>query len=234
VRRPEAPVPLFCLPYAGGTAAMYYRWAEAMPPGVAIHPVELPGHGARRQEAPIGELRALVRWLARELAPAINGPYALFGHSLGALLAFEVARALRGHVGEPSLLFVSAHNAPSRPTRRGLSRLADRELLAATEIWGGVPPELDDYPALRRRVLRVLRTDLRIAESYRRLPGAPLDCRVTVFASRSDALVDESGLAAWRHETSGPTRTVVVPGGHLFIHDDSFPAVLRTQLGVLA
>lgn len=228
----NAGIPLFCLPYAGGAAALFHRWAGDMPPDVAVRPVELPGHGARHAEPLIGEMGALVELVAREAERQIDGAYALFGHSFGALVAFEVARVLSTRVGEPAALFVSGHNAPSRRTHRGIHALPDEELLRATEIWGGMPPELVRYPTLQARLLRVLRVDLRLADTYRRTPGGPLSCPITVFGGESDALVDRAGLADWRLETTGTTKVVMVHGGHLYVHDQSFPQVLREHIAV--
>ena len=223
---------LFCLPYAGGSVAVYHRWARSMPPGLAVHPVELPGHGLRRDEPLLGDFDTLVGWIAQQLLATVTGPYVLFGHSLGALLAFETARAVRDSLGEACALMVSGRNAPSTHRAGGgsLHALPDAELVAATGIWGGLPPELDAFPALRARSLRALRTDLLLAETYRRRPAAPLACPVTVFGGDEDELVDAPGLAAWQSETTGQTTVIIAPGGHLMVHDPRFAAMLGAQL----
>lgn len=224
------PIQLFCLPYAGGTAAMFHRWAPAVPPGVTVVPVELPGHGLRREERPVTVMHELARRLAEEVRAQLTGPYALFGHSLGALLAFETARLLRRRAGESAALFVSGRNAPSRRMPMRISQLMDEQLVAAAHAWGGLPPELARFPALQTRLLRVLRADLQLAEAYRRAPDERLRCPLTVFSGRADPLVDRAGLAAWRDETVAATELVTVPGGHLFLHEPSFPTVLAAHL----
>lgn len=233
-RRAADPIQLFCLPYAGGTAAMYHRWAPAAPPGVTVVPVELPGHGLRRDEPPITVMHTLARLLASEVRAQLTGRYALFGHSLGALLAFETARLLRRGAGEPAALLVSGRNAPSRRMPMRISQLMDEQLAVAAYAWGGLPPELARYPALQTRLLGVLRADLQLAEAYRRVPDEPLRCPLTVFSGTADPLVDRAGIRAWRDETTARTEFVTVAGGHLFVHDPPFGAVLATQLARLA
>jgi medium-chain acyl-[acyl-carrier-protein] hydrolase len=227
------PVQLFCLPYAGGTAAMFHRWTPAVPPGVTVVPIELPGHGLRREEPPVTAMHVLARRLADEIRAQLTSPYALFGHSLGALLAFETARLLRRYAGEPAALFVSGRNAPSCRMPMRISQLMDEQLVAAAKAWGGLPPELASFPALQTRQLRLLRADLRLAEAYQRAPDEPLRCPLTVFSGRVDPLVDRAGLAAWRAETTATTELVMVPGGHLFVHDPAFAPVLATRLAQL-
>jgi surfactin synthase thioesterase subunit len=230
----EHGVRLLCLPYAGGSVAVYHRLTRAMPPGVTVRPIELPGHGLRRGEPLIDSFDGLVDWVATHIRATVDGPYVLFGHSFGALLAFETARVVRDELGEPCALLVSGHNGPSYRTERpGIHALSDAELVAATGIWGGLPAELDAFPELRARSLRVLRTDLRLAETYRRRPGTPLSCPLTVFGGDADGLVDAAGLNAWGAETTGPTTVVTVPGGHLMVHDASFATLLGTQLSVV-
>jgi surfactin synthase thioesterase subunit len=237
----SAPVPaeshgvqLFCLPYAGGTAAMFHRWAPAAPPGVTVVPIELPGHGLRREEPLVTAVHVLARRLADEIRAQLTGPYALYGHSLGALLAYETARLLRRRAGEPVALLVSGRNAPSRRLPMRISQLMDEQLAAVAKIWGGLPAELASYPALQTRLLRVLRADLQLAETYLRAPDERLRCPLTVFSGRTDPLVDGPGLAAWRDETTAPTELVTVPGGHLFVHDPAFTTVLAAHLARLA
>jgi surfactin synthase thioesterase subunit len=195
-----------------------------------VRPVELPGHGVRQDEPPVTVMYRLVRQLTEEIGARVTGPYALFGHSFGALLAFELARSLRRVVGEPATLYLSGHNAPKARPYRGIHLLPDDELVAAAEIWGGLPPELARYPSLQARLLGVLRVDLALAETYLPMMDEPLQCPITVFAGSSDGLVDDAGLAGWRRETQGETAVVRVKGGHLFLHDNGFPAIFSQYL----
>jgi surfactin synthase thioesterase subunit len=230
---PDREVPLFCLPYAGGNTAMFYRWVPQMPPGIRLRPVELPGHGTRHDEEPVGVMHRLVRRLADEVRPQITGPYAVLGHSFGALLAFELARALRRSVGEPCELIVSGRNGPWTPISRPfppVHELTDDELVEAAGAWGGLPRELDQHPTLRARLLRVLRVDLFLAQNYLPIGDERLTCPVSVYAGHADPLVDRAGLGTWRRETTGPTRVVRVRGGHLIVHDRGFVRDLRGHL----
>lgn len=215
---------LFCLPYAGGSAAAFHRWAPALPPSVRMHAIELPGHGVRHAEQPITVMFRLVHWIAEEMVRRYDGgSYAIFGHSLGALMAFDVARVVRRRLGEPTHLFVSGHNGPSVPLDYPMiHHLPDEELAAEVQRLGGLPPEIANFPALRVRLLRVLRIDLRLAHAYLPFVDAPLECPMTVFGGDEDPLVTAAGLRAWANETVGDTSVVLVPGRHFFLHSEPF------------
>ncbi|GAA0538221.1 alpha/beta fold hydrolase [Paractinoplanes ferrugineus] len=223
---------LFCLPYAGGSAATYRRWTTLLPATIEMYAVELPGRGTRRRANPITDFPAMVAWVVEEMAHHHRGgPYAVFGHSFGALIAFEAARAARHRLGEPAHLLVSGRDAPAHPTARAVhAALSDDELASAVASFGGLPPELDVYPALRSRLLGVLRADLRLLQSYRPPAGDLLDCPVTVFAGSADPLITPAGQRDWVRTTTGPAARVTVPGGHFFLHSAAFGAELRRCL----
>ncbi|MGH3865078.1 MAG: thioesterase II family protein [Pseudonocardiaceae bacterium] len=163
------PVQLFCLPHAGGSALAYRRWDTRTPSDVLVRPVELPGHGARMREPLVGEFDRLVSALAEEISAQIGGRYALFGHSFGALLAFELARTLRHHVGEPVILLVSGRNGPSLPAAEPLLHaLSEDPLLRGLSAFGGTDERVLADPDLRALFLPIIRADLRLAETYRR------------------------------------------------------------------
>jgi surfactin synthase thioesterase subunit len=215
---------LFCLPYAGGSAAAFHRWTPALPRDVRMHAIELPGHGVRHAEQPITVMFRLVHWIVEEIARHHDGgPYAIFGHSLGALAAFDVARVARRRLGEPAHLYVSGHNGPSVPPDYPMiHHLPDEELAAEVQHLGGLPPEIAGFPELRSRLLRVLRIDLRLAHAYLPFVDAPLECPITVFGGEDDPLVTPAGRRAWAKETTAQTSVVVVPGRHFFLHSESF------------
>lgn len=223
---------LFCLPYAGGSAAVFHRWTPALPPAVRLHAIELPGHGVRHAEQPISVMFRLVHWIVEEIARRHDGgPYAIFGHSLGALTAFDVARVARRRLGEPRHLFVSGHNAPSVPLDYPMiHHLPDEELAVEVQRLGGLPPEIANFPELRTRLLRVLRIDLRLAHAYLPFVDAPLECPITVFGGDEDPLVSAAGRRAWANETTGQTSVVVVPGRHFFLHSEPFGHTLGLYL----
>lgn len=223
------PVRLFCLPHAGGSALAYRRWDARSPAHVRVRPVELPGRGARMGEPLASRFDWLVDQIAGEIGTELDqAPYALFGHSFGALLAFELARALRGRFGEPAALAVSGRNGPSVPSAGpSLHTEPDPGLLRGLAAFGGTDERVLANPELRALFLPIVRADLLLAETYRRAPGQPLSCPVFVSFGRSDPLVSAAGLAAWKEETTGPVDLRPFPGGHFYLTGDAFPAGLR-------
>ncbi|MBZ4416543.1 thioesterase II family protein [Myxococcus sp. RHSTA-1-4] len=225
LRRPDAPVRLFCFPHSGGSVGEYVRWADPLP-GVEVWGVQLPGRGARAEEAPLTRLRELVDTLVG--AVDFGTSFAFFGHSLGALVAFETARRLRG-LGRapPDWLFLSAAPAPQLPPR-GIpaSHLDEDGLLTALEpIYGELALELREDAELRELILPGLRADLALVESYRHEAGAPLDCAMVVTGGTGDDLTREE-LEPWRAHTTGPFELHLLPGGHFYLREQK-DALLR-------
>jgi len=223
---------LFCLPFAGGSAAGYLAWAGRLPDHVEVCPVELAGRGARCDE----EALVSVPVLAAEVAAAITAdtalPYAIFGHSMGGLLAYEVALLLRQwRAPEPVRLLVSSARSPDRWNRRARRHhlASDAELIDLMRAEGGTPPDLFDYPELLACALPALRADLRACETYRYAPatGGRLAVPVSVFGGRTDEEVTMDDLAGWRRHTDGPVAVHVFEGGH-FYHQERRDEVLAT------
>ncbi|MFE7778877.1 thioesterase II family protein [Streptomyces sp. NPDC057445] len=234
---PGAPPPgalrLYCFPHAGGNPAEYLRWAARLP-GVELHAVQLPGRGIRHQEPDATDIDALVADFLADVA--LTGRYAFFGHSLGALIAYEITRALRDagrHL--PEGLVVSAFPAPHlpRPATR-LHTLSDDLLLrAVARRHGGIPPEILESRHMRAVVAAPLRADLRLAETYRHRSGVPLPVPLTVFAGDHDRMT-ESDLAAWQDHTTEPVTVRTFLGGHFYFRDDDTHVLpsLNEVLGV--
>jgi surfactin synthase thioesterase subunit len=219
VPRQAATTRLICLPHAGGGASAYAPWAGDLPEQVELAAVQLPGREDRLIEAPTDDLDSLVDELVAALEPELDRPFALFGHSLGGLLAFEVARALQGR-RRPQRLYVSGSAAPRLHRMPAVHRLGDADLLAWLREFDGTPAGVLDDPELLELVLPALRADLRVSHEYgrRRRRGPRLACPVTAFAGADDRGVPAASAAAWREETSGPFQLHVLPGGHFFIH----------------
>lgn len=219
---------LFCMPYSGASAMAYARWRRKVPQWLAIRPVELPGRGARHGEPFATDILALARGLANEIRSEAQQPYALFGHSLGGLLAFEMAHALRElNVPRPVALFVSATAAPAR---RDFSEFAtaksDAELIAKLRSLGGTPEEVLASRELLDLLLPVLRADFLLCGQYSYRQRPPLPMPIHVFGGRRDSIsVDD--LLAWQAETASSFSLDMHEGHHFFIHDNE-PKVLRT------
>jgi surfactin synthase thioesterase subunit len=209
---------LFCLPYSGASAMVYARWRRALP-SWAVHPVELPGRGVRAGEPLSTDPVRLAASLAGEVEGQIDRPYALFGHSLGGLLAFELAHALleRG-AAPPLVLFASGSEAPAVRDDRDLARpRSDAELIADLRGYRGTPEEALADAELMAAVLPVLRADFMMAGAYAYRPRPALPCPVHVLAGTEDDL-DRPALEAWGRETHGDFAIDLFDGDHFFIH----------------
>lgn len=210
---------LFCLPYSGASAMVYLRWRRAVPSWLSIQPLELPGRGARRDEPFAQHIETLAQALADQIGDAALRPYALFGHSMGALLAFELAHALaaRGKP-QPAMTFVSGAEAPScRDPDKHARERSDDELRAMLRDLGGTSDAALQSDELMEMVLPVLRADLRMCGRYRPPARAPLPGAVRVFGGREDAPT-AAALDAWRRETRSGCAVEMFDGGHFFIH----------------
>lgn len=225
---------LFCLPFAGGGASAYRGWGQALPT-VELYPVRLPGREARLGEPAFAVMRDLVESLADEIAPFDDKPFALFGHSMGALVSFELARALRRRGARPpAMLFLSAHRAPHLPLRRlPLAGMNDAEFLEALRRFGGTPPEVFAHQELLDIVLPTLRADFTLCDGYRHVPEAPLDCPFILYAGRQDSEVSPAEVEAWGEHTTQGARLRLFPGDHFFLHSNR-DLLLRAMASVLA
>jgi surfactin synthase thioesterase subunit len=210
---------LFLFPHAGGGASAFRGWQSAFPPDAELCAVQLPGREDRFTEPPYRRLAPLLDALADAIAPLLDVPFAFFGHSMGAAIAFELARRLRDAADRDVLfLALSAYSAPhggSRPSAR-LHALADDELVRTLEAIGGMPPTMLETPDLLQIYLPVIRADFELCETWVPLPAAPLGCEIVVLGGLDDERVDDEDLAAWRRQTTGRCDVIRLPGGHFY------------------
>ncbi|MGD9647813.1 MAG: thioesterase II family protein [Pirellulales bacterium] len=224
VPRPDARLRLVCLPYAGGSAAAFRGWPAELPSHVELWGVQLPGRASRRDEPPLTRMESLVEVLAAELVAAHSAalgskPFALCGHSMGALVAFELARRLRDRYELPVAgLLVAGRGAPHVPDPGpALACGSEPALVAELRRLGGAPAAVLDDPQRRARLLRLIRADFAVCETYAFAPAAALDCPIGVFGGVEDHDWPLPTLEAWQQHTSGECRVHVLPGGHFFI-----------------
>lgn len=219
--QPQAHIRLFCFPYAGGTAAEYHGWPAMLPATIEVCAVQLPGRANRLAETPFASVPTLVPALEDALAPLLDKPFAFFGHSMGALLAFELARHLRRtRALEPSHLFVSAARAPAIASREpALHDLTDAEFARALRHVEGTPAEVLDDPDLMALVVPAVRADFAVCETYRYRKGPKLTCPVSALGGTYDRRVLRADLEGWAAETHGAFTIQTVPGGHHFLHE---------------
>jgi medium-chain acyl-[acyl-carrier-protein] hydrolase len=224
-------VQLFCFPFAGGSAAEFRTWQSRLPAGVGVVAIQLPGRANRIGEPLFVALRPLVDALREALRPHLRPPFAFFGHSMGALIAYELARRLdRG----PDRLYVSGHRAPQLPARdRPLRDLPDDELVIELRRLDGTPAEVLDDAELCDLLLPRLRADFAIAETYVHVPNPLLDIPITAFGGTEDRLVRPSELRPWACVTRGAFRLRMLPGSHFFLHTarDAVLDALAEDLG---
>lgn len=218
--RDQAPLLLFCLPYAGTGSSVYRGWAAAAPSGVAVCPVQLPGREQRLREVPLRRVDELVDALDEALRPAIDRPFAIVGHSMGALLAYEWARRLSiGPDARPPVhLFVSARSAPTRPSSRPpVHALPDAAFLAELRRLRGTPEAVLAHDELLRLLLPTLRADFECVETYRWAPGPRLPIPISVFGGTDDDVTRED-LNAWLTLSDVGGAVHLLPGDHFFLH----------------
>ena len=226
LRGPEARLRLFCFPYAGAGASIFRTWPDGLPSDIEVCPVQLPGHGTRLMERPFTQVSPLVQALAQALIPLADRPFAFFGHSLGALICFELGRQMRRQYGvHPLRLFVSAARAPQIPLPGPpIHALPENEFLAQLRRLNGTPEELLANQELMEIMAPVLRADFALYETYEYSTEPPLNCPITAFGGLDDRKVGDGDLEAWRTQTSATFSRRMLPGDHFFM---KHPALLR-------
>jgi medium-chain acyl-[acyl-carrier-protein] hydrolase len=232
--RPDARLRLLLIPHAGGGASAFRGWADALPPEVEACPVQLPGRENRMGEPAFDRLAPLVEALAGALERWRDLPYAVLGHSNGALIGFELARhARRTGTPGPVHLFASGRRAPHRPSPvRDVHDLPQAELVAELAELGGMPRQVLEHPELLGLLVPVLRADMALTETYQHRDEPPLDMPITALTGSEDAKVSLADAAAWERHTRGGFRLHVFPGDHfyLFANRDRVVATLSADL----
>lgn len=217
-----APLRLFCFAHAGGGAAFFSRWEKILGPQIEICRVALPGREARRQEKPYTQMRDLIEPLFAALEPFMDQAFALFGHSMGAALAYEVARRCEAH-GKQGLrhLFISGRRAPHLPARRRpFYNLPKEEFLTMLQSLSGTPEAVMSEQGLIDLFLPCLRADFELIETYVPLPGQKLATNISAYCGDLDPEVECSELSAWRHCTSGSFTSRIFHGHHFYLQGE--------------
>lgn len=217
---PSAALRLFCLPYAGGGASLFQRWVERLPGDIELCAVQLPGRETRLDEEPFDRIEPLLDALELAVLPYVDRPFALFGHSMGAILAFELARALHRRGVAPRQLFVSGRAAPQlADPRPHIHALAPARFLDEVTALGGTPPEILDHRELLGTLLPVLQADFAAIERWSYAPGEPLAAPLSALGGAGDPRIGRRELAAWGAHTRGRFSLELFPGGHFFLRD---------------
>ncbi|HSB01711.1 MAG TPA: alpha/beta fold hydrolase [Anaerolineales bacterium] len=217
---PEAELRIFLFPYAGGSPSVFNKWAAGFPGNVETRIAHYPGRGSRHNEALIKQISVLAEGLAEAVQPLADKPFAFLGHSLGGLVAFELARGLRrSHQRQPDILFISACGAPHLPDPHPpIHELPDPEFLHSLQQLHGVPAEALQQPEVMQLLLPILRADFQAMESYVYTPEPPLPCPIRALGGCDDPRLSRKRLEDWCLQTSSSCKAEYFAGDHFFIH----------------
>ena len=231
--RTSAPLRLFCLAFAGGSASYFQPWLREMPAAIDICPIELPGRGTRFFEPPATAAEALAAEMAAAIRPHLDRPFALFGHSLGALNAYLLARHLWQQENMPPVhLFVSGRRAPHRPVRQPFRHaMDDAALIGELTGLGGMSPEILQSEEMLRMMLPVLRADFRITELYSHREGPGLPFPITAFTGDRDGEVPPEEMEHWRQMAGAGFALNVMSGGHFYLSAAQERRALLQKIG---
>ncbi|HZG07184.1 MAG TPA: alpha/beta fold hydrolase [Streptomyces sp.] len=217
----DARVTLYCLPCAGGGPSMFRTWADRLPGWIELRAVRLPGRQGRHREPAFTDADEATRALLDGLGPELDRPYAFFGHSMGALLAFRMVRELERTGGPLPRLLAAASWPPRGAAPSVMPDPADGDDAFAADLrrLGGIPGDLLDDPEMLRFTLPLLRADFSLCRSYVYRPAAPLGLPVLAVGGEDDAVTPPDTLATWEGETRDFLGLHLFPGGHFFLHE---------------
>lgn len=210
---------VFCFPYAGGSAFVFKKWADHLPSTVQLIPVELPGRGARLKEPPYVSLPSLIGDLEGLIWSLLDKPFVLFGHSMGAIIAFELARYLRRKYDcEPQALFISGRRAPQIPNSDPINyNLPKDEFIKELIELDGTPKEVIEHEELMDMMIPLLRADFQLTQTYEYTADIPLQCPIAVYGGLEDHHVPREVLLPWKEMTSSNFSLHMLPGDHFFL-----------------
>lgn len=227
-RVPRASMRLFCFPYAGGGATIYREWQRQLPVEIEVCMAQLPGRDSRIKETPFDDAGTMVAAIAEAIVPYLDRPFAFFGHSMGAVISFELARLLRERGdASPKHLFVSGRAAPQLPDECATTYdLPDPDFREELRRLKGTPAAVLEHPELMELMMPLLRADFSAVETYAYRPGPPLACPITAFSGAQDFDVSREQVEAWREQTVAAFDAHVMPGDHFFLNNPQTQALM--------
>lgn len=219
--RPEARLRLFCFPFAGGSALVFRDWQSFLPHWIEVFPVELPGRGTRLREGLLPNLDILVKNVADGLQTLLDKPFAFFGHSMGALIAFELSRLLRrNRMPLPQMLLISGRSAPHlEQHEKKIYNLPESEFINEIKALKGTPAQVLENSELMQLLIPILRADFQVCETMVFKEEPLLTCPISVFGGEDDMDVPVEDLQSWRELTTGSFSCELFPGSHFFIQE---------------
>ena len=223
----KAKYQVFCFPHAGGGAAFYNKWAAAFNGSVEVFGVQYPGHFDRLAESPATHLEELINPILDEIGSYTDRPIVLFGHSLGALVAYTISLKLNK---PPLLLGVSGRNSPVHRATTAIHKMGDEALLADLIRQGGTPADLLENIEAMQLFMPAIRADYQIAETYVFRPGSKLlDCPISLFFGANDPDIEIAAARDWRFMTNRYFKQHMFPGGHFYLTAQCSEVVLALQ-----
>lgn len=232
---PSASLRLFCFSYAGGNSYIFRPWSDRLSKTIEVCPIELPGRGFQMKSTPYKQIEPLVKAIGTAILPYLDKPFAFFGHSMGGLVGFELARFIRREYSlEPVHLFISGRRAPHvKNAKPPIHDLTQAEFIQELRQLKGTPEAVLNNDELMELLIPILRADFAVLENYNYIPEAPLNCPISVFGGLQDREVELEELEAWREQTSSSFTLKMLSGNHFFIHSSqSLLLELMKQLTV--
>lgn len=227
---PDGEARLVCLPHAGGSASFFHPVSKALAPAVEVLAVQYPGRQDRRHEPAVDNIPDLADQILDTLRHLDDRPLVLFGHSMGAVLGYEVAlRMPAAGLPPPVHLVVSGRRAPSRYRDERVRHLSDDRIVSELRDLSGTEPAMLADPELLEMILPAVRSDYRAIETYRHAPDQRVDCPVTVLTGDRDSRVSLDEAHAWGEHTTGPMDLTILPGGHFFLVDRSADVIAKLR-----
>lgn len=217
---PRAKLRLFCFPYGGGGATIYHSWARYLPETIEVVAIQPPGRENRIGEAPYRRVAPMIEDMAVEILPLLDKPFVFFGHSMGALLAYELAACLRRQHGPSKLplhLYASSHFAPQIPRTSRTFEMSDADFQEQVRFLNGTPREVLASRELMELVLPTLRADFELCETYEWKPQPPLECTITAYAGLQEGEYTQE-FRAWSEQTSAGFQMRMFPGDHFYLN----------------
>ena len=224
---------LFFFPHAGGGASAFYQWSRVLPSDITCYALQLPGRETRLREPLHRQVRPLVQSLTNVLQPYLDAPFIFWGHSMGALLSFEVARTLQQQgMSMPQRLMVSGYNAPQIPyADPPIHHLPQPDFIAALQELNGTSPMVLEDVELRNLVLPIIRADFQLVETYIYQDSEPLPCPITVLDGAADEKTNGADLQEWQRQSTQPLEMFTFPGDHFFLYDPQ-PKLVNTVVNI--
>ena len=218
---PQARLRLLCFPYAGGGASVFRTWPVGLPDDVELWSIALPGRDSRAKEPPFDRLAPLIEALTDAVAPRLQGPFAIYGHSLGALIGFSFARELRRRgLPAPVHLFVSGRRAPQLAESWATRTLSDPEFLERLRGLGGISDAVFQEAELLAYFLPIFRADFAVSETAVTADEPPLACSITALGGIADERASVDALDAWQAQTTAAFDREMFAGGHFFLQSE--------------